>query len=247
MKQDMTIKWLETVDSTQDEIRRQLKVLANLSVVAALNQTAGRGQRGNRWETRPGENLTFSLLLRPGQDGIRPVPAADQFLLSEIATLALFRTLSDYGIPSRIKWPNDIYSGDRKICGMLIENSLLQENVSCSIIGIGLNVNQVQFNPALMNPVSMSKITGETYDIREVLDRFLGHFSEELDCERPLIRQRYLSHLYRFGELHSYTDCKSGEVFEGTITGISKRGLLRVGMPDGIIKEFGFKEISYII
>ena len=247
MKQDMTIKWLETVDSTQDEIRRQLKVLANLSVVAALNQTAGRGQRGNRWETRPGENLTFSLLLRPGQDGIRPVPVADQFLLSEIATLALFRTLSDYGIPSRIKWPNDIYSGDRKICGMLIENSLLQENVSCSIIGIGLNVNQVQFNPALMNPVSMSKITGETYDIREVLDRFLGHFSEELGCERPLIRQRYLSHLYRLGELHSYTDCKSGEVFEGTITGISKRGLLRVGMPDGTIKEFGFKEISYII
>ena len=232
MKQDMTIKWLETVDSTQDEIRRQLKVLANLSVVAALNQTAGRGQRGNRWETRPGENLTFSLLLRPGQDGIRPVPAADQFLLSEIATLALFRTLSDYGIPSRIKWPNDIYSGDRKICGMLIENGLLQENISCSIIGIGLNVNQVQFNPALMNPVSMSKITGETYDIREVLDRFL---------------QRYLSHLYRLGELHSYTDCKSGEVFEGTITGISKRGLLRVGMPDGTIKEFGFKEISYII
>ena len=247
MKQDMTIKWLETVDSTQDEIRRQLKVLANLSVVAALNQTAGRGQRGNRWETRPGENLTFSLLLRPGQDGIRPVPVADQFLLSEIATLALFRTLSDYGIPSRIKWPNDIYSGDRKICGMLIENSLLQENVSCSIIGIGLNVNQVQFNPALMNPVPMSKITGEAYDIREVLDRFLGHFSEELGCERPLIRQRYLSHLYRLGELHSYTDCKSGEVFEGTITGISKRGLLRVGMPDGTIKEFGFKEISYII
>ena len=130
---------------------------------------------------------------------------------------------------------------------MLIENSLLQENVSYSIIGIGLNVNQVQFNPALMNPVSMSKITGETYDIREVLDRFLGHFSEELDSERPLIRQRYLSHLYRLGELHSYTDCKSGEVFEGTITGISKRGLLRVGMPDGTIKEFGFKEISYII
>lgn len=247
MKQGLTIKWLETVDSTQDEIHRQLEVLANLSVVAALDQTAGRGQRGNRWETRPGENLTFSFLLRPGQDGIRPIPASDQFLLSEIATLAMHETLSDFNIPTQIKWPNDIYAGDRKICGMLIENNLRGRTVAHSIIGIGLNVNQTRFNPGLINPVSMKKITGETYDIRAVLDHCLAHFCEGLDADRQQIRARYLSNLYRMGQLHSYTDCKTGTVFDGTITGISERGLLCVEMPDKSIREFGFKEISYII
>ncbi len=247
MKQDMTIKWLESVDSTQDEIHRHLEDLANLSVVAARCQTAGRGQRGNRWAARPGENLTFSLLLKPGQDGLRSVPAADQFLLSEVTALAVQGTLSDYGIPARIKWPNDIYVGDRKICGMLIENRLKGRQIVSSIIGVGLNVNQVAFDPDLMNPTSMAMQTGTQYSVEEVLAAFLSHFSATWDEDRSVIRERFLSLLYHLGESHSYTDCTTEAVFEGTIKGISKRGLLRVEMPDGNIREFAFKEISYII
>ena len=247
MKQDMTIKWLESVDSTQDEIHRHLEDLANLSVVAARCQTAGRGQRGNRWTARPGENLTFSLLLKPGQDGLRSVSASDQFLLSEVTALAVQSTLSDYVIPSRIKWPNDIYVGDRKICGMLIENRLRGKQIVSSIIGVGLNVNQQTFDPDLMNPTSMAKQTGMQYSVEEVLSVFLSRFSVILNEDRVVIRERFLSQLYRLEESHSYTDCTTETVFEGTIKGISKRGLLRVEMPDGIIREFAFKEISYII
>ncbi|MBR1405874.1 MAG: biotin--[Bacteroidales bacterium] len=247
MKQDMTIIWLDTVDSTQDEVHRRMETLANLSVVAARSQTSGRGQRGNRWETRPGENLTFSLLLRPGRDGVRAIPAEDQFLLSEMATLAMHQTLAGYGIDTRIKWPNDIYAGDKKLCGMLIENSLMGGQVVSSIIGIGLNVNQTDFNPELMNPVSLSKLTGRSYSVPEVLDRFLDAFRHCLEEDRNEIRSRFLQPLYRLEERHAFTDCRSGEVFEGTIKGISERGLLRVKMPDGNIREFGFKGISYII
>lgn len=247
MKQDMTIKWLESVDSTQDEIHRHLEALANLSVVAARCQTAGRGQRGNRWATRPGENLTFSLLLKPGQDGLRSVPVSDQFQLSEVTALAVQDTLSDYGIPARIKWPNDIYVGDRKICGMLIENQLRGRQIVSSIIGVGLNVNQLSFDPDLMNPTSMARQTGRQIPVEEVLASFLVHFLSTWEEDRPVIRERFQSHLYRLEECHSYTDCSTGTVFDGTIKGISKRGLLRVEMPDGTIREFAFKEISYII
>lgn len=249
MKDRVAIKWMETVDSTQNEVQRQQDGLDNLSVVAARNQTAGRGQRGNRWKTRPGENLTFSILLLPGRDGIPAIPAGDQFVISEIVTLALHTTLEDAGIPSKIKWPNDIYVGDRKICGVLIENTLQGGMVHSSIIGIGLNVNQTEFDPEVMNPTSMKNLTGRTFDLQELLVLFMDCFRDELSklTQRRITRVRYLSALYRFGTQHSYTDCATETVFEGKITGISQQGLLCVEMPDGIIREFGFKEISYII
>ena len=245
--QEVTIKWLESVDSTQEEVRRHLSDLANLSVVAARDQTAGRGQRGNKWNTRPGENLTFSILLRPGQDGIPAIPVADSFRISEVSALAVRDVLEDFGIPTQIKWPNDIYAGDRKICGMLIENILRGGSVSESIIGIGLNVNQTAFDPELPTPVSMARLTGRTFATEAVLQALLGHFCLLLETDPAGVRQRFLDALYRKEQWHAYTDCATGEVFEGMIKGISKRGLLRVGMPDGRIREFGFKEISYII
>lgn len=245
--QEVTIKWLETVDSTQEAIRRGLPDLANLSVVAARNQTAGRGQRGNKWNTRPGENLTFSILLRPGMDGIPAITVADSFRISEISALAVRTALEDFGIHTWIKWPNDIYAGDRKICGMLIENILQGGLVAGSIIGIGLNVNQTDFDPELPNPESMARLSGRSFATEAVLQTILGHFCFLLTSDPSDIRERFLDVLYRKEQWHSYTDCATGEVFEGMIKGISKRGLLRVGMPDGRIREFGFKEIAYII
>ena len=247
MIQDLSIKWLDTVDSTQDEVRRHLPQLANLSVVAARSQTAGRGQRGNRWITRPGENLTFSVLLRPGQDGVPAIGAEDQFLLSEWFTLAIRQALAAYGVRSRIKWPNDIYAGDRKICGMLIENILQEGKVLESIIGIGLNVNQLDFDPGLLNPTSMARLTGKTFRTGDVLDTVLERFRVLAGTDRAAVRALFLEDLYRKDEWHRYTDCSTGAVFEGMIKGITARGEVRIAMPDGMIREFGFKQVSYII
>ena len=121
MKRDYRIIWHQTIDSTNSEAARHVSCLDNLSVIAAERKTAGRGQRGNRWTADAGENLTFSVVLKPGRDGIPAIASADQFRISEIAALSVSFFLEDMGIDSEIKWPNDIYCGDRKICGILQE------------------------------------------------------------------------------------------------------------------------------
>ncbi|MDE7389226.1 MAG: biotin--[acetyl-CoA-carboxylase] ligase, partial [Muribaculaceae bacterium] len=135
--------------------------------IACREQTAGRGQRGASWESEPGMNVTMSVMLRP--EGLR---AAGQFLISMHTALAVARTLDSYGIAGvRVKWPNDVYVGNRKICGILIENSLSGSMVSRSVCGIGLNVNQTEFRSPAPNPVSMAMLTGLRYDVSEVATR----------------------------------------------------------------------------
>ena len=247
MKGGMTINWFDTVDSTQNAVQRQADTLDNLSVIAAREQTAGRGQRGNRWKARPGENLTFSVLLRPGEDGIPCIPVHGQFLVSQAASLAVRDLLREEGIAAAVKWPNDIYVGDRKICGMLIENTLAGDRIRTSVIGIGINVNQSEFDPELMNPTSMKKVTGREFDLPTLLERFCRLFLHRWAQPSEALQGDWLEALYRKDERRSYTDCRSGTVFEGTIKGISESGLLRMEMPDGSICDFGFKEISYIL
>ena len=214
------INWFDTLDSTQEEVRRHISELDNLSVTAALYQTSGKGQRGNRWNSEKSRNLMFSILLRPGLGGVPEVPAPGQFFISLVASLAVYATLQDYGISSKIKWPNDIYAGNKKICGMLIENTLGPKGIKESIIGIGLNVNQTDFPPQLMNPTSMARLTHMEYDIKEVLDKLLGHFTDFLATPAGQLRENYLSHLFRLGERAEYVDTESGESFEGIIKGI---------------------------
>ena len=243
------IKWLDEVDSTNNEIARCLDDLDNLSVLSARNQFAGRGQRGNKWNTSPGENLTFSLLVRPGQDGIPAVRATDQFRLSQVATLSVYDLLSSHGVNCTIKWPNDIYVGNRKICGMLIENSLSGQMIASSIIGIGLNVNQKEFDPSLVNPTSMKAITGESFSTDTLLEEFCGFFGRRIpSLESPdSLKEEYLSHLYRKDTFHDYTDCRKGEIFRGKIIDVDNGGMLSVEDELGNVNKFSFKEISYII
>ncbi len=139
-------------------------------VICAERQTAGRGQRGHTWTSAEGENLTFSLVLEP-----RFLPAGEQFLLSQAVALALTDTLGTCGIDTRIKWTNDIYAGDRKLVGILIEHSYTGPTLGRSVAGIGINVNQRVFDPALPNPVSMALAAGRTFDREEVLERFRTH------------------------------------------------------------------------
>ena len=174
MESKTDIIWLERVDSTNDEARRHISEIDNLSVVSALEQTKGRGQRGNRWSSQPGENLTFSLIVKDFR-----IKANEQSAISQATALSLTKLLGRYGIEARIKWPNDIYAGDNKICGILIENSLKGMEIDWSIIGIGLNVNQTSFPEDLPNPTSMRLCTGNSnpYNTREILEEFMGIFT----------------------------------------------------------------------
>lgn len=250
MTKDFKIIRLEEVDSTNNEIKRRGDSLDNLAVIITDKQTAGRGQAGNKWLSPPGENLTFSILLRPGYDGLPAIKAAKQFLISRIATLSVSDLLEENGIKCRIKWPNDIYVGNKKICGMLIENTLTSDQVASSIIGIGLNVNQDVFSPELMNPTSMYKVSGEKYGLEKCLQVFLKNFALYMALaggKEEDIKEKYLARLYRLGELSGFRDIKEDKVFKGRIKGVAENAKLIVEMPDGSDKEFAFKEISYII
>lgn len=226
------IIWLESVDSTNEECRRRISDIDNLSVVAALSQTSGRGQRGNVWLSEAGQNLTFSIVLKFPAKGLNaemePILAYDQFVLSEITSLAIVDLLADFGIEAKIKWPNDIYVGDRKICGMLIENSLRGEWLQHSIIGIGLNVNQRNFDVTLPNPTSMvlcgefscasgGQVASDSvphYELHDLLEEFMDIFRGYMDRYCHIrggygrLRHMYLSHLWRKDEPTQFIDRK---------------------------------------
>jgi BirA family biotin operon repressor/biotin-[acetyl-CoA-carboxylase] ligase len=251
--------WIESVDSTNEECRRHIPDIDNLSVVSALSQVSGRGQRGNTWCSAPGENLTFSVVLKfPANvtaGELEPMQAYDQFVLSEIAALAVVDLLAGHDIQAKIKWPNDIYVGDRKICGMLIENSLRGEWIQHSIIGIGLNVNQRNFDVTLPNPTSMVLSTPKSeasFDIGDLLDEFMSVFKDYIDRYCHIrggygrLRQLYHAQLWR-KEIHSRFIVPDTGEFTGMIKGVTDKGCLLVENPEGIVREFSFNEISYVI
>ena len=254
------IIWFESIDSTNEECRRRISDIDNLSVVAALSQTSGKGQRGNVWLSEAGQNLTFSIVLKFPAKGLKaemePMLAYDQFVLSEITSLAIVDLLADFGIEAKIKWPNDIYIGDRKICGMLIENSLRGEWIQHSIIGIGLNVNQRNFDVTLPNPTSMvlcneSSDSVPHYELHELLEEFMDIFLGYLDRYCHIrggygrLRHMYLSHLWRKDEPADFFDNSSSSGFTGMIRGLSDVGHLLIETNEGELREFAFKEISY--
>ena len=268
------IIWLQSVDSTNEEAKRRISDIDNLSVLSAYEQTEGRGQRGNTWTSTPGENLMFSIVLKNPK-----ISARDQFGINEITSLSVVDFLSQHGISARIKWPNDIYVGSKKICGILIENSLHGSGISSSIIGIGLNINQQNFDVNLPNPTSMALCQPEsTYEIHQCLEEFMDIFrsyvSRLMDYGTGVsLRESYLSKLWRLNEQAIFIDYTSlpsgchegpmnisascspgfpgktapaGRPFTGIIRGLSQIGLLIVeDMEKGELREFAFKEIGY--
>ena len=251
MERRVRIRWTDETDSTQDELRRHIEASDNLSVVAALNQTSGRGQRGNTWHSAKGLNLTFSMLLRFGNGYSAPLKASGQFGITRAMTLGVSRYLESEGIESRIKWPNDIYIRNRKVCGMLIENIIEDGMVASSIVGIGLNVNQREFPPGIPNPTSMSLRTGKEYSLGEELVKLCGFlagsYHEGLFLPLPEALHSYTGRLYRMGGFHEYVRCSDGCLFEAEIEGVTQEGLLRLRNRKGELNKFAFKEINYII
>lgn len=194
------IKWFAELDSTNNEARRTLDGLDNFSVLATESQTAGRGQGLHTWYATPGRNLTFTVVLKP-----RQLDARDGILITYITTVSLVRFLAEHGVEARIKWPNDIWVGDKKICGILIENVLDGQYVGASIIGIGLNINETGWPEELPNPVSLSELTGRQYDIHEELERFYKIFCRHAEMiygedGRKLLQEEFGKRVFRLPE-----------------------------------------------
>lgn len=252
MKAEIPITWFDSIDSTNSEARRRLHANAKMSVYAAKFQTAGRGQRGNKWSSAAGQNLTFSVLLNFSHPQMPDLAVRGQFLLSIAAALSVSDLLRKLNIRNTIKWPNDIYIGRRKVCGMLIENIVGNAGLEHSIIGIGLNLNQTEFPPELVNPTSVLVCSGLKTVPEDVLDDFLDIFSEYVSYLSDIegineIRNKYVSRLFGLGVSREYHDCLRNIDFTGTIKGISEEGLLLMEMPDKTVTNYSFKEVSYII
>ena len=206
-------------------------------------QTAGKGQPGNTWEIENEKNLLFSMLLYPYY-----IKVNEQFILSEITSLAIRKVLEKYTDDICIKWPNDIYWKDKKIAGILIENSLFRDRIDTCIIGIGLNVNQEVFISNAPNPVSLRQITGNDIN-REIL---LMEIQAELlniyqNYSPEFIHQEYLNNLYRRNGFHRYAETTANTVFDAEIEDVLPDGRLILRIQAGEIRTFYFKEIQFVL
>ena len=214
------------------------------TVVITDYQTAGRGQKGNSWESERGKNLTFSILLHPNH-----IPPGKQFILSQLISIAIVGVLKKYDRHFTIKWPNDIYWKEKKIAGMLIEVDLTGSSLSNAIIGIGIYINQRHFKSDAPNPVSLTQITGKEHNLSELLEKILDSIVDEYNKYTPdneeEIRQKYMALLFRNKGVYPYL--YGEEIFNASIEGIEPNGQLILKKENGSIHTFAFKEISFVI
>ena len=238
----MIYRIAETTSTNDDAKRPEYR---HGDIVWAERQTAGRGQRGHSWTSPEGENLTFTLVLEPVF-----LPVGEQFLLSEAVTLALTDTFAAFGIDARIKWTNDIYVGDKKLVGILIEHSYSGPTLARTIAGIGINVNQRAFDPALPNPVSMAVASGRTFDRREVLESFhaccMGRYGQLVRGEKAALQEEYRKRMYRLGETHPYRR-PDGTLVEAVLEGVRPSGELILRHADGTRHAYLFRETEFVI
>lgn len=243
--------------STSTLLREQYSdKLPHLYTIRTDYQTAGRGQAGNSWESEDGKNLLFSTLLR--YEGIL---ATKQWRLSMLVAVTLWETLAKY-LPRKllsIKWPNDIYFGDKKIVGILIENSLSGQYVEYSIAGIGVNVNQTQWLSNAPNPISMKEITGEEYLVEAVMSEWIDVMKSWEMRDTEDIRRSYLQHLYRSKGWHEYVErevsvaptsiAKKGieDAFLAEIVNVTEQGELVLRLQNKEEKIYHFKQIRFVI
>ena len=227
-------------DDNRKEFRKNPCLSDANIVVVAEYQTAGRGCGSNTWESERGKNLTFSVLLHPTE-----IPADCQFRISEAVSVALCETLEQFFRPVTIKWPNDIYVGDRKICGILIENQLRGRLISDSIVGIGLNVNQMEFRSDAPNPVSIAQLTGHEENREVLLQAFLQRLSVTMEMEPEALMEAYRSRLYRREGFYKFSDSR-GE-FEAKVMNVLDDGRLVLLDTEGTARMYAFKEVRFLI
>lgn len=238
------LQFVVETDSTNALLRR-LQPQENHAVYAG-RQSQGRGQRGNVWLSEPGANLLFSLLWHP--DGL---PANRQFSLSQATALAVVEFLKRHGVKALVKWPNDIYVADTKICGILIENAV-SSKLESSIIGIGLNLNQTEFPATLPNPESLRRLTGETLSPDDAAKEMLECLEEllpmaETEEGREELHRHYMECMYRNdGQPYPYRDVASGNTFHAAIADVEPMGFLLLDDTTGQRRRYAFKEVEFL-
>ena len=237
-----------TGSTNRDLARMEAEAMANgqplpeFFTVAADFQESGRGQGSNRWFSDAGENMLCSILFRP------PVPAARQFLFNQYFSLTVRKFLLRYVPEVQVKWPNDIYVGNRKIAGILIEHSVVGDRISRTIAGIGLNINQKEFPAPLPNPTSIYRETGVRHDVGALTAELVAVCAAEygrLDVRgSDELRSEYLACLYRRGEFHGYL--VGSERVTARIDGVDAYGRLLLSDKNGQNRCCGIKEISFL-
>ncbi|MCD8309866.1 MAG: biotin--[acetyl-CoA-carboxylase] ligase [Prevotellaceae bacterium] len=243
---------LEETDSTNAFLQQLCDTAAvepaEYTTVTTRYQSAGKGQRGNSWESEAGKNLLFSFLLYP-----RFMEARAQFALSQIVCLAVQEELSPLvdDVAVTVKWPNDIYCGERKICGMLIENDLRGHLLHRTVVGIGLNVNQTTFLSDAPNPVSLYRLTGHTHELQPLLTGILQRVKARYEALRQgtlaveALSALYARTLFRREGFHSYRD--AGGLFQARLVGVEPDGRLRLQDAGGRLRLYLFKEVQYVL
>lgn len=241
---DQNIIVLKEVDSTNNYAKQLIAdKVEEGTVVLAQYQNAGKGQQGNFWESTAGKNLLFSLILYPNF-----LAAGKQFYISKVVSLALVNILKKELENVTIKWPNDIYIGEKKVAGILVENSIKGSLLDSSIIGIGLNLNQETFTSDAPNPVSLKQITGKSYDVQLVLNEFYKEcnllLNDLKEAKFKSIDEAYFSSLFRNSTWSLFR--KNGKKFEARIIGIGEFGQLQLEQKSGEISTFMFKEVEFV-
>ncbi len=239
----------EQLASTNSKAKELLKEqdISEGTVIKTISQYAGRGYASNSWESETGKNVTASWILRP--EFLSP---QHQFRLTQMLSLAVKNTVDNYltaGFVSSVKWPNDIYVNNKKIAGILVENSIMADKIKTAVCGIGLNVNQEVFVSDAPNPVSMHQITGKTYDINEVIETLSAKISCWYNCLRAeqneLLLNAYHKALFR---MNTKADFRTDdEIFEGTIKGTDPWGRLIIETARGETRLFDFKEVAFVL
>ena len=244
-KLSMDVRDHDEIDSTNEEMNRLIKTedLAEGTVIRSAYQHAGRGHAGNSWQGERGQNLLFSMLLKP--DFLSP---GEAFHLSRITSLSLYEIIDKQCDGVKIKWPNDMFVGGRKMAGILIENIMVGRSISHSILGIGLNVNQTFFDPSIPAPTSLKIEKGCHIDINDLLTAFrvsLERWYQALvSGQEELIMESYKRRLYRLGEPAYYRSAMGD--FIASIRDVYPSGELVLESGKGDILTFGFKEVIYL-
>ena len=216
-------------------------------VAVATFQTAGRGQKGNTWESEAGKNLLFSILAHPA--GIK---VQEQFYISEAIALAVSDSViafigPEYADGVSVKWSNDVYWKDFKMAGILIENTLQGDRILDTVVGVGLDVNQEVFVSDAPNPISLKNITGREFDLdallNDIVDRFIGYMKLSAD-KRPEVDQLYRNRLYRREGYHKFRD--SNGTFEARIEGIRPDGCLMLQTSASEHRIYEFKQVQFV-
>lgn len=242
----MKIIRLETTPSTNTAMAAASD-LSHGTIIFTPEQSAGRGQRGNSWESAPGKNATMSIMLRP-----RTITADRQFTVSEAVALGVARLLDRFIEPARVKvkWPNDIYVDDKKIAGILIENTLTGRHIDRSIAGIGLNVNQREFLSDAPNPVSILNITGRENDVENIVGELGAEILKVFDRaenDSEDVHKEYLGRLWRGEGEHLFAE-PGGKPFMASITDVAPDGFMTLRRSsDGKLRRYAFKEVAFIL